>query len=490
MALSLCHIARPTVLYDERSRKFVNGFADLMNFYLYGLFDGKHFNVSIVTKNTVGFYDAKTSLYTGCLGGIQDGSIDAILYPVPVPHFDNFMSYGILFKEDPVEIVSYYNSTDSFITKSLSDCFDGQVFSAFLIVVICITIYFQLLFFVRKVTRFVSIDVALFLMLLKNLNFKNDIKLKHRYFFLIILLSAAFDVYGRNFIKSELSTPRYPMMIDTYDKILKSETITAFWLETFTPTNLFENARVGSHERLIYERARKNGLNNSVYLSAYEAQSAIADLASQKSVALIPSEQARAVIDFMCRVNDFDGPLPIRRKDTDAINIPKLTLFRSNLHPKVTRNLLKRQIRVFESGIEKFLFATSNSGSQGSRKMKVCTSNVVELQNPPLPLLKLGDIVSITSLIGSLALMVLVVLVSEFSRSYLIKKRKSRRVTQNGSRSALERNTRSIGQSRVDWSKRGVRPRRVQRSASSVYDRYLLKEIQKLPARRTHVMLV
>jgi hypothetical protein len=383
-------------------------------------------NASLTSRDVVGrIVDRETLEYSGCIGSMQRNETDIVfeqlIIPIVAPNITNTVVDGY----ERVGFVSAYIQSDATRDGQTAgtDVLDmlaefsvdlwivTQITAACLIILMAGAIRLKLIagleltdrIFVQRsrqvlegatgLNHSVKVMVACAFHQASPASFRTcSYRLAY---FCMSLFSFFIGMYLTSLIKTDMVTVKRPVTVESYQEILDSGRMPS-WLDILQDTHDFEYAAKGSLEAKIWQRAVKNGIENSVIKSSIESiiSSAI-EVAKFKKVVIIQRLLGEWILPYNgCAFSRTKGFMPymnaLYRHDPSAPETLQGNVQNHLFPAAVSRHVNNRKQLTFEAGLMPKATKISDLASvlqldgieKHYRSIMSCCSNEVLIDQP------------------------------------------------------------------------------------------------------------
>lgn len=272
-------------------------------------------NISFLYDHELGdIVDHRTLEYDGCIGLLQQGKVDLALigatFPVIAPNITNG---PVAYPTRTTILSSYENDFETHQTDvmELFKAFDATLWiatcSTLLLILALLMMSQNMLTRTRsgkkqQLKAMKKFGVAAALKQFSALHIRSSGNSTR----LLLLLAVLFVFYAHAFlavlIKTEMVVEKRPETISTYEEILQRKNCTSNWLQLTSAHWEFKNADRGTAAARIWQRAIKNGIDQS-FIKANDIQKVL-DIMKQvmrkEAVMFYPEYFVEASIANMC----------------------------------------------------------------------------------------------------------------------------------------------------------------------------------------------
>jgi hypothetical protein len=383
-------------------------------------------NASHTSRDVVGrIMDTETLEYSGCIGSMQRNETDVVFEPLIIPIIAPNITNTVVDGYEKIGFVSAYNQSDATRDSQTAgtDVLDMMaefpfdlwivilISAAFLIILMAGAIRMRLTggllltdrIFVQRSRQVVKVASGLdhSVKALVACAFHQASPTPYRTssyrlaYFCMSLFSFFVGMYLTSLIKTDMVTVKRPVTVESYQEILDSGRMPA-WLEILQDTHDFEHAEKGSLEAKIWDRAVKNGIENSVVKSSVESIiSSVIEVAKFQKVIIVERLMGEWIVPYNgCAFSRTKGFMPymnaLYRHDPSARETLQGNV-QNHLFPEgASRHVNNRKQLIFEAGLMPKATKISDLASvlqlegieKHYRSIMSCCSNEVLIDQP------------------------------------------------------------------------------------------------------------
>ena len=309
MVLRICIPIFDDAMLSREGLKF-SGYAAPIFRELLPLFV-KQFNNSIyLTANKYGdILNQSEVRYDGCIGELQQQRLDIAMSPTNFPLIAPNITNGRILSSSTTTIFSTYNSTFIGANTDVMQCFTAFRQSLWLLILfsvsILLTIQILNLRTRRNLESILRLAQSLFLSAaLKQFSSLNISSSRSSVRLMLLIIAVFFfliNFFLTSMIKTEMVVQKAPDTISTYEEILQHPNCKPMWWKASSAHYEFANADPGSWAGKVWQRALKNGFENSFFDADLEnIMKLIHELVMKETVVIMPGYFSGVVMSNQC----------------------------------------------------------------------------------------------------------------------------------------------------------------------------------------------